>query len=108
MNPHISTPPRPSTLQWKVGKKSSPWSSFLWSCFAVLVFAFCCFLAIIGSQRKATLRAVHACDTGHTTCRISMGYSALRVKSEDAAEDQTVCGDGWRACVDAASEGNIQ
>jgi len=105
MNPHISASTRPSTLQWKVGKPVRVWPLVLSLSLAALLILL---LSVVAIQRVATRRAVRACDTGHMTCRVSMGYSALRVKSEDAAEDQTVCGDGWRACVDAASEGNIQ
>jgi hypothetical protein len=105
MDPHISTPPRPLTLQWKVGKPATPWSLILFLCF--LLAAAVLFLVVAG-QTAATHRAIHACDTGHMTCRVSMGYTRAHVLAEDAAEDQTVCGDGWRSCVDAASEGNIQ
>lgn len=110
MNPHTITPARPSSLQWKVGKPAPLWptSTGARSLTLIIVLVAALMFGTIAIQRVATHRAIHACNIGHTACRLSMGYSRTLIDSEDRAEDQTVCGDGWRACVDASSEGNIQ
>jgi len=105
MNPHTSTPERPSSLQWQVGKKSNPWTRLLLLYLILLIVAF---IVVIAGQRATTRRAVHACNAGHLACRVAMGHTKELVNAEDKGEDQTVCGDGWRECMDAAGEGNIE